>query len=180
MYTTKSITRMGMLAALSVVLASLIHFPLFPAASFLEYDPADVPILLTAFWYGPLAGVLVTALVCLIQGLTVSASGGLIGILMHFIATSVFCIVAGVVYNRNPSQKGRIIGILFGVVAMAVTMCGCNLVFTPIYTGMPVSDVAKMIVPIILPFNLLKAGINGIVAYLLFAALQPVFQRSEA
>lgn len=33
----------GMLAALSIVLVYVIHFPIFPAASFLEYDPADIP-----------------------------------------------------------------------------------------------------------------------------------------
>ena len=42
------IARLGVMAALSVVLAALFHFPLFPAASFLEYDPADIPILLVA------------------------------------------------------------------------------------------------------------------------------------
>ena len=43
---TKFIARLGVMAALSIVLAALFHFPLFPAASFLEYDPADIPILL--------------------------------------------------------------------------------------------------------------------------------------
>ena len=43
------LTRMAMLTALAVVLAGLIHFPLFPAASFLEYDPADAIVLMTAF-----------------------------------------------------------------------------------------------------------------------------------
>ena len=37
---------MGMMAAISIILVYLIHFPIFPAASFLEYDPADVPILI--------------------------------------------------------------------------------------------------------------------------------------
>ena len=44
------IARLGVMAALSVVLAALFHFPLFPAASFLEYDPADIPILLFDLW----------------------------------------------------------------------------------------------------------------------------------
>ena len=44
-----------MLTAISIVFVSVIHFPLFPAAAFLEYDPADIPILIGTFAYGPIA-----------------------------------------------------------------------------------------------------------------------------
>ena len=40
----RKLVTMAMLAALSIVLVYVIHFPIFPAASFLEYDPADIPI----------------------------------------------------------------------------------------------------------------------------------------
>ena len=56
MRTTKKLTTMAMLAALSIVLVTFIHFPLFPAAAFLEYDPADIPIFIGTFLFGPLAG----------------------------------------------------------------------------------------------------------------------------
>ena len=41
---TRKLTTLAMLAALAIVLVALIHFPLVPAAPFLEYDPADIPI----------------------------------------------------------------------------------------------------------------------------------------
>ena len=175
---TKFIARLGVMSALSIVLAALFHFPLFPAASFLEYDPADIPILLMSFLYGPLAGVLITAVVSIIQGLTVSASGGVIGILMHFIATSCFCIAASIPYRRNRTNKGMIIGLALGAVVMAVVMCGCNLILTPIYMNVPVSTVAAMILPIILPFNLLKAIINAVAAYILYKPFKLLFERT--
>ncbi|MBR3001456.1 MAG: ECF transporter S component [Oscillospiraceae bacterium] len=171
------IARLGVMAALSVVLAALFHFPLFPAASFLEYDPADIPILLVALIYGPGAGVLLTAIVSVIQGLTVSASGGFIGILMHFLATSCFCVVASIPYQKNKTMKNMVIGLILGAVAMAAVMCVCNLIFTPLYMHVPVSVVAGMIWPIILPFNLLKACINAVAAFLLFRPLKNVFER---
>ena len=59
----RKLVTMAMLAALSIVLVYVIHFPIFPAASFLEYDPADIPILIGTFAYGPLAGVLLTVVV---------------------------------------------------------------------------------------------------------------------
>ena len=45
----RKLVTMAMLAALSIVLVYVIHFPIFPAASFLEYDPADIPILIGTF-----------------------------------------------------------------------------------------------------------------------------------
>ena len=43
---TKKLTTLGVLAACSIVLVAFIHFPIFPAVSFLEYDPADMEMLL--------------------------------------------------------------------------------------------------------------------------------------
>ena len=73
---TNTLAKLGILAAISVVLVAIVHFPLIPAASFLEYDPADIPILICAFAYGPVAGIIVTVIAAAIQALTVSASGG--------------------------------------------------------------------------------------------------------
>ena len=53
---TRQLVSMAMLGAISIVLVAAIHFPLIPAAAFLEYDPADIPILICAFAYGPTAG----------------------------------------------------------------------------------------------------------------------------
>lgn len=51
---TRQLVSMAMLGAISIVLVSVVHFPLIPAAAFLEYDPADIPILIGTFAYGPL------------------------------------------------------------------------------------------------------------------------------
>ena len=49
---TRQLVSMAMLGAISIVLVSVVHFPLIPAAAFLEYDPADIPILIGTFAYG--------------------------------------------------------------------------------------------------------------------------------
>ena len=94
-----------MLGAISIVLVSVIHFPLIPAAAFLEYDPADIPILICAFAYGPVAGFILTAVVSFIQGMTVSAQSGIIGIIMHIFATGACVLVAGGIYKKNKTKK---------------------------------------------------------------------------
>lgn len=55
---------------------------------------------------------------------------------------------------------------------MTVVMALCNLILTPIYMGTPVEAVLSMLVPVIIPFNLLKAGINGIITYFVYKPIQ--------
>lgn len=64
----KKLALLAMFTAIGAVLITLVHFPLFPAAPFLQYDPADVPILIAAFAFGPVAGILVTVLASVYSG----------------------------------------------------------------------------------------------------------------
>ena len=104
------LVKMGAMVAISVALVYLIHFPIFPAVAFLEYDPADIPILIGTFAFGPLAGLVLTVVTSVIQGLTVSSGSGLYGILMHVIATGVLVVVSGSVYRR---RKTRIMALYY-------------------------------------------------------------------
>ena len=154
----RKLVTMAMLAALSIVLVYVIHFPIFPAASFLEYDPADIPILIGTFAYGPLAGVLLTVVVSVIQGMTVSSGSGLMGIAMHIFATSIL--------------------VLCGVLAMTAGMVVFNYFITPYFITPDLADTAAvaanrefvktLLVPVIVPFNLIKAGVNSVVTFLVY------------
>lgn len=88
--TIKKMTVMAMLAALSMVLVYAIHVPLIPVVPFLEYDPADIPILIAAMAYGPVSGLVLTVVVSIIQGMFISTTGPW-GILMHVIAQVPWC-----------------------------------------------------------------------------------------
>ena len=169
--TTKKLCTLGLLCAISIVLVCFVHFPLFPAASFLEYNPADIPIFLGTFLFGPIAGLLLTIVTSIIQGLTVSASSGFIGIIMHILATGSFVVVFGLITRKNKNIKRSIIALIAGIITMTAVMMLCNLIFTPIFMGTPVDAVLQMMLPIILPFNLIKAIINGVVAFLLSKSL---------
>lgn len=162
------LAKMAMLVAISIVLVALIHFPIFPAVSFLEYDPADIPILVGAFAFGPAAGVVLTVVTSLIQGFTVSAStGGLYGIIMHIIATSTLVLVAASIYSKKKSKQRALIGLGCGVAAMALVMVIANLIITPLFMGVTVEAVWSLM-PFIILFNVLKAGINGAVTFLVY------------
>ena len=162
------LAKLGLLAALSIVLVFFIHFPIFPTAKFLEYDPADIPIMIATFAFGPWYGLMTTIVVAVVQGLTVSASGGIYGIIMHIIATGTFVLVAGFLYQKHKTKKGALIALLCGVVAWGLIMMPANLIITPI---------RGILLPIILPFNLIKAGINAVVTFLVYKSVSPLLHR---
>jgi len=163
---TIRLAKMGMLVAISVVLLLIIHIP-FPPAPFLEYDPADIPILIGTFAFGPVAGIILVVVASVIQGVTVSAASGLYGIIMHIIATGVFVLVAGLIYRGNKSRKRAVLALVIGSLAMAAVMVPANLLITPYFMGAPRAAVVALI-PAIIGFNLMKAGINSAVTFLLY------------
>lgn len=173
--------RLGLLAALSMLMM-LIRFPLF--LPFLEYDMADVPILIGTFLYGPWWGLLLTAAVAMLQGVTVSAGSGIIGVLMHFFATGAFVIVAGLLYRRFHTFKGALLSLACGSLTMIVMMIPLNLVFTGYFMGTPIDVVKGLLWPAIIPFNAVKAGANSVLTILLYKsvgrALQLEFKKPHA
>ncbi len=165
---TVKLAKMGMLVAISIVLVALIHFPIFPAVAFLEYDPADIPILIGTFAFGPVAGILLTVVTAVVQGVTVSAQSGLYGILMHIIATGAFVLVAGNIYSHGEkTRKKAVIALLCGILAMILIMIPANLFITSMFMGMP-REALMPFMPFIVGFNAIKAGINGLVTFVLY------------
>ena len=163
----KKLVVMAMLAALSMVLVAAIHVPLIPVVSFLEYDPADIPILIATMAYGPVAGLVLTVIVSVIQGLFISTTGPW-GILMHIIATGMLVLVAGGIYRVRHTRGGAILGLVLGTLAMGLVMMPANHFITPVWMGAPVDVVDGLMLVGILPFNLLKAGINSGVTFVVY------------
>lgn len=165
---TIRLAKMGMLVAISVVLAYFVHFPIIPGLSFLEYDPADISIFIGTFAFGPLGGLALTVVTSVIQGLTVSAgSGGAYGIIMHIIATGTFVLVAGNIYKTHKTRKGAMISLGAGIVAWVIVMFFANMFITPLFMGVT-RDIVMQMMPLILLFNLIKAGVNSIVTFFLY------------
>ena len=173
---TKKMVILAMLAAVSLPLMYYVRFPIFPAAPFLEYDMADVPILIGTFLFGPVSGLLLTVVVSVIQALTVSAGSGWIGALMHIFATGAYVLAAGNIYRRFPTRKGAVASLCCGTLAMTLAMIPLNLIFTVIFMNVPRSVVMGMLVPIIIPFNLLMAGINGVITFAVYKTVARVLR----
>ena len=163
----KKLVLLAMFTAIAAVLITLVHFPLFPSAAFLQYDPADVPILIAAFAFGPVAGLIVTVLASFIQAFFLGGDG----ILMHVIATGILVMVASTIYRKFHTRPGAVVGLVLGTIAMGVGMMIANHFITPFYMGVPTEMVDAMLVTVILPFNLPKAGINSAITFLVYKAV---------
>ncbi len=169
---TKKITILGLMCAISLLFMYLVRISIFPVAPFLEYDPADIPIFFITFLYGPVYGIYTTVVVSVLQSFTVSAQSGWIGGLMHILGTGSYVIIAGSIFKKsNKSFSKLILSAVCGTIIMTAIMIVWNLVFTPIYMETPVDAVLSIMLPAIIPFNLLRGAINSVLAIILYKSL---------
>lgn len=177
--TSDRLAKMAIMVALSIVLVMIIHIPIFPAVSFLEYDPADIPILIGTFAFGPASGVILTVVTAVIQGISVSANSGPYGIIMHIIATSTLVLTAGLIYSKEKTKRRAVIALIAGTLAMTAIMVPANMLITPKFMGMPLEALMPFM-PWIVLFNLVKAGINSVVTFLVYKKISPILHSSRA
>ena len=170
------LTLMAFLTAIAVVIIIPFNPSIFAAAPYLEYDMADVPVLLAAFGLGPVAGLEVLAAVSLLQGFLLGGNG-LVGAIMHFCASGTFLLIAWYIYSKKTNVTGMIIGLICGTIAMAAIMVPLNLIFTVHVFGQPAEVVKAALIPVIIPFNLIKAGLNSLLFFVIFRILKKVLQR---
>ena len=78
---------MAMLAALAIAADMFLRIP--GIGGFLTYEPKDAVLTIGGFIFGPVAGILMSLAVCVIEMVTVSTTG-LIGLLMNFLSSAVF------------------------------------------------------------------------------------------
>lgn len=166
----KTLTTVAVLSALAYVSTVIIRIHLIPGMEFLKFDPKDMLIIIIGFLVGPLYSIISSLAVSFIEMITVSSTG-IIGFIMNVLSTVAFILPATILYRKKRCLKSAIIGLVIGVLLMTAIMILWNYILTPIYTGWPRAKVAALLVPAILPFNLIKGGINMILTLLLYKPL---------
>lgn len=170
-WSTRRIAVYALFVALSMAV-SFIEFPLMPGVPWLKYDPSGIVCLVAGFAYSPAAAVLVSVL-----GFVPHVFADPWGSLMAIAVALAMSVPAALVYRRLRTRRGALIGIIAGaVVALAVAIIG-NLLVTPIYADMTVEQVAAMIVPALLPFNLAKLAVHGVVTFLIYKPISNLLNR---
>ena len=171
---TRKIITYAMMAAIAYVVMALIRIPV---VMFLKYEPKDVIIVIAGFLFGPVSSALIAIVVGLVEMVTVSDTGP-IGMIMNVISTCAFCVTAAAVYKKQHTLKGAVIGLICGSAVMTIVMLLWNYLITPVYMGTPREAVAQMLVPVFLPFNLVKAALNSGIALLLYKPVVTLLRRS--
>ncbi|MGN0251495.1 MAG: ECF transporter S component [Oliverpabstia sp.] len=182
----RTMVQIAMLSAVATVLM-LVEFPLpFIAPSFYEMDFSEVPVLIGAFAMGPLAGAIIELIKILLNFVLNGTMTAGVGELANFLMGCAFVVPAGIIYKKSKTKKNAVIGMVTGVICMAVAGCILNgAVLLPAYGkafGMPTDAFVQMgsaIFPIIdniftfclfcvVPFNLIKGVVVSVMTLLLY------------
>ena len=174
----RTITTLAMLSAIAYVVMLLSK--LLPSVNgFLDFDFKDVIICIGGFTFGPMTALLLSVMVAFIEMITISDTF-LYGFLMNAIATCSFCCTASFIYKKVHSKKGAVIGLALGTVCLTVVMLLWNYLITPIYMGMDREEiVVPMLIPVFLPFNLVKGGLNMALILLLYKPVVTALRKAR-
>ncbi len=161
---TKMLVNLALLSAISYV---VMVFGRIPVVLFLKYEAKDVIIAIGGFIYGPLAAFSMAVVVAFLEMVTVSDTGP-IGFVMNLLAASCFACTASFIYKKKQTLSGAVTGLISGGVLATVVMLLWNYLLTPIYMGWPREAVVELMLPALLPFNLLKMSLNGAITMLIY------------
>ena len=154
----KKLVTLAMLTAVTYVVMLLCkNIP--DVAGFLQLEVKDTVICIGGFLYGPVSAAVIAIVVAVIEMFTVSGTGP-IGCVMNVLATAAFCCTASYIYKKNHSRNGAVIGLGVATLVLTAVMLLWNYLITPLYMGVPRAAVVEMLLPIFLPFNLVKGALN--------------------
>ena len=183
------LTGTAMLGAVAAVLMYL-EFPIPIMPAFVKLDVSELPALIASFAYGPVSGILV----CLIKNLIKlpSTSTAAVGELFNFVMGALLVGVAGLIYKRNKTRKGAIVGALLGALVMAVVSVPYNyFIVYPAYVVMyhlPLDAIIGMyqainpnvngllacLLVFNLPFTFVKGALDAVLCFLVYKPLSPI------
>ncbi len=184
-FSTKQLVLIAILGSLATILM-VFRFPLPFSPSFMDLDLADVPVLIGGFAYGPLAGALIAVLKNVIKLITQGTSTSFIGELSNIIVTTSFVVTSATIYKSNRTLKGARLALISGVLVMTTiaTLSNAFLIF-PLFeriakfpisrilaitmnTNSLVTSYWTMMIFAVVPFNLIKGGLNALLTAILY------------
>jgi riboflavin transporter FmnP len=167
----RTLVLVAMLGGAAFIVMATLQVPILPAAPYLRYDPSDVLGLVAAFTLGPVAGVAVVGLKAVLYFLFRARS--IFGPVANFIAVAAFVGAAGWVFRLRPRPSAGWLLAACGIGALArlAAAIPANFVILYLQFGMPPSQVAGLVIPVIIPFNALASALNGVIAVVILAAL---------
>lgn len=188
---TRYVAYIGMFSALGGVLMML-EFPLFFAPPFYKIDLSELPVLMSTFYLGPVAGVLTEFLKIVVKLLIKGSSTAYVGDFGNFVVGCALILPASIIYHRHKTRKTAIAGMVTGTLIMTVFGSAFNAFYLipkfAVLFGMPIDAIVGMgtavnagiksvntlVLFAVVPFNLLKGAIVSLLTYLLYKRVEHV------
>ena len=166
---TSKMIKISLLSALALILM-YIDFPVIPLFPWLKIDLSDVPALIGAFGFGPLAGILIELIKNVVIVLIKGTQTGFVGETANFLVGVALILPAALVYHKKKSKKTAILGMVLGAICMEVLGIVANVYFLLPVFGMKMApaELMQYITLGLLPFNGIKALLVSIVTYIVY------------
>ena len=183
----------GMLSGLAFVLQYL-EFPIPIMPFFIRFDFSDLPALIGAFAYGPLAGVIVEFIKNLLH-CTVTQSFT-VGELSNFILGVAFVLPAGLLYKYKKTRTTALIGSIAGAVIMGAFSIVSNyfLVYPVYYNFMPqeavlgayqliapsMKSILQCLICFNMPFTFIKGMFSVVITFVTYKHISPILKGRQS
>ncbi|MFR7934826.1 MAG: ECF transporter S component [Clostridium perfringens] len=166
---TNRFIKLSLLSAIAVILM-YIDFPVIPIFPWLKIDLSDVPALMGAFAFGPLAGLIIELMKNLLILIVKGTGTGFVGELANFLVGVALVWPAALVYKKNKTKKTAILGMVLGVLCIEVVGILANVyLLLPAY-GMAMSkaELMQYVTVGLIPFNGIKSILVCGITYVLY------------
>lgn len=188
---TRYITKIGMLSAIAVILMFFeVPLPMMPI--FLKLDVSELPAIIGAFVFGPMAGVAIEFIKNLLHAVNTQTMG--IGEIANFLVGVAFVLPAGYLYQRYHSHKGAAIALVAGTFSMMFFASLLNyFILLPVYqvvlhfpldqiiqmgtvANPQIVDLKSFIALAIAPFNMIKGIVISFMTLVIYRKLFSVLE----
>lgn len=162
--------KISLLGAIAVVLMYF-DFPIpFLPFPWLKIDLSDIPALMGAFAFGPMAGIVIELLKNILILIVKGTGTGFVGEIANFIVGVSLVAPAAWVYHRNKNRKTALLGMALGTIGIEIVGIIANVYFLlPAYGMQMAKDELIQYVTIgLLPFNGIKAILVCGITYVLY------------
>ena len=177
---TSKLVKISLLSAIALILR-YIEFPIIPIFPWLQFDLSDVPAMLGAFGFGPIAGVIIelfkNVLIIAIKG----TGSGFVGELANFLMGSALVLPAGLLYYKKKSKKNAILGMVIGAVSIQIVAIISNVyILLPAFgMHMDSAQLTQYILLGLLPINGIKALVTSVLSYILYKRISVSIFKAE-
>jgi riboflavin transporter FmnP len=193
---THFITYTAIFSAMAAVLM-LLEFPLmFLAPEFYKLDFSELPVMISTFYLGPVAGVVTELIKIVLKLLIKGTSTAFVGDFANFVVGCAFVLPASMIYHAKPGKKTAGIGLICGTLIMTVfgsAFNGLYLIpkFAQMFGGLDgiiamgskvngnINSIWTLVFFSVVPFNLIKGVVVSILAFLLYKRISPLMHMGD-